>query len=154
MASTPTEQLARRSIVLPPAPKPAGSYAPVVVEGGLATVSGQIVTRDGQAVHPGAVGREVDPATARELARTATLQALSALSATLGSIDRVRRVVRLGVYVASDPGFSRQHEVANGASELLIELFGEAGRPARVALGVVALPLNAPVQVELTVALA
>jgi enamine deaminase RidA (YjgF/YER057c/UK114 family) len=124
----------------------------VVVDGAVATVSGQIVTKDGQAVHPGAVDRDVDPATARDLARLATLQALAALAAALGSVDRVRRVLRLAVYVASSPGFARQHEVANGASELLIEVFGESGRPARVAIGVVALPLNAPVQVELTVA--
>jgi len=153
VATTPSEQLARRSIVLPSSPKPSGVYAPVVVEGGLATVSGQIVTQGGVAVHPGVVDRDVDPADARELARRATLQALSALDATLGSIDRVRRVVRLAVYVASSPGFTRHHEVANGASELLIEIFGEAGRPARVAMGVVALPLNAPVEVELTVAI-
>jgi enamine deaminase RidA (YjgF/YER057c/UK114 family) len=153
VAATPSHELSRRSIVLPPPPRPAGSYAPVVVEGGWATVSGQVVTRDGAAVHPGVVDRDVDAADARELARLATLQALSALAASLGSIDRVRRVVRLAVYVASSPGFVRQHEVANGASELLIELFGEAGRPARVAMGVVSLPLDAPVEVELTVAI-
>ena len=146
------EQLARRSIVLPPVPKPAGSYAPVVVEGSFATVSGQIVTKDGRAVHPGTVDRDVDASTARDLTRLATLQALSALTGALGSLDRVRRVVRAAVYVASSPGFVRQHEVANGATELLLEVFGEAGRPARVAMGVVALPLDAPVEVELTVA--
>jgi enamine deaminase RidA (YjgF/YER057c/UK114 family) len=154
VAATPTEQLARRSIVLPPVPKPAGSYAPVVVEGAMATVSGQIVTKDGRAVHPGAVDRDVDAGTARDLARQATLQALSAIAGALGSLDRVRRVLRVAVYVASSPGFTRQHEVANGATELLLEVFGEAGRPARVAMGVVALPLDAPVQVELTVAIA
>ena len=152
VAATPTERLARRSIVLPPVPTPAGSYSPVVVEGGIATVSGQIVTSDGAAVHPGTVDREVEPALARELARQATLQALSALSDALGSIDRVRRIVRVGVFVASSPGFTRQHEVANGATELLLELFGEDGRPARAAVGVVALPLNAPVEVEMSVA--
>lgn len=144
--------MAQRGIVLPPAPRPAGSYAPVVVDGGLAIVSGQIVTEEGRAVRPGAVDRDVDLAGARELARQATLQALAAIGQAIGSIDRIRRIVRAGVFVASSPGFVRQHEVANGVTELLIEIFGEAGRPARVSVGVASLPLNAPVEVELTAA--
>ncbi|MCI4368890.1 MAG: RidA family protein [Thermoplasmata archaeon] len=149
---TPTSRLSELGIPLPAPPKPAGSYAPVVVEGGRAFVSGQVVVEDGRALHPGLVGAEVDPATAKELARRATLQGLSALADALGSLDRVRRVLRVAVYVASAPGFTRQHEVANGATELLIAVFGENGRPARVAMGAAALPLNAPVEVELLVA--
>lgn len=124
----------------------------MVVEGDRAWVSGQIATENGHVLSPGLVDRDVDLERARELARLATLQALSALSVTLGSIDRVRRALRLGVYVASSPGFVRQHEVANGASELLVEVFEEAGRPARASFGVNALPLNAAVEVELLVA--
>ncbi|HUI38224.1 MAG TPA: RidA family protein [Thermoplasmata archaeon] len=154
MVATPTARLAALAIELPSPPAPIGTYSPVVVSGSTAWVSGQIVTRDGRAVCPGSVDGDVDPATARALARTAALQALSALRANLGSLDRVQRVVRLGVFVASSPGFFRQAEIANGASELLIEVFGEAGRAARVAVGVTALPLNAPVEIELAVAVA
>ncbi|MHB1435100.1 MAG: RidA family protein [Thermoplasmata archaeon] len=154
MTPTPTERLAALHLTLPPPPRPAGSYAPAVVDQGVVFVSGQIVVDAGAAVHPGQVGREVRPEEARELARRAMLQALSAAADSAGSIDRIRRILRVVVYVASAPGFDRQHEVANGATEILPEIFGEAGRPARAAVGVVALPLNAPVEVELLAALA
>jgi enamine deaminase RidA (YjgF/YER057c/UK114 family) len=152
MSGTPTERLRELGLALPPPPRPVGAYAAVVVEGGQAFVSGQIVTKDGAAVSPGRVDREVPADRARELARSATLQALSALVDRLGSLDRVRRVLRVVVFVASSEGFVRQHEVANGATDVLVEVFGDTGRPARAALGVVALPLNAPVEVELLVA--
>lgn len=113
-------------------------------------MSGQVVLHEGQAVAPGLVDRDVSVEVARDLARRATLQALSALTAALGSIDRVRRILRVAVYVASAPGFTRQHEVANGATELLVALFGEEGRPARAAVGVAGLPLGVPVEVELS----
>jgi enamine deaminase RidA (YjgF/YER057c/UK114 family) len=152
MARTASERLAELGLTLPPPPRPAGSYAPVVVEGRQAWVSGQIVARDGSVLFPGKVDSEVSAAQAREVARLATLQALSALSDTLGSIDRIRHVLRVGVYVASTSTFTQQHEVGNGATELLIELFEEAGRGARASVGVQSLPLNAPVEVELLVA--
>jgi enamine deaminase RidA (YjgF/YER057c/UK114 family) len=152
MASSPSERLRELHLSLPPPAPPLGSYAPVVVERGLAWVSGQIVTKDGRALHAGSVDQSVDVTQARELARLATLQGLGALAATLGSIDRVRRIVRVAVYVSASPGFVRPHEVADGASDLLVEVFGEAGRPARVAMGVWMLPLGAPVEVELTAA--
>ncbi|MGA9839305.1 MAG: RidA family protein [Thermoplasmata archaeon] len=152
MAPSPSERLRDLGIELPPPPKPAGAYAPVVVHGGLAWVSGQIQTEGGQVVHPGLVDRDVSPDVARGLARGATLQALSALRDTLGSIDRVRRFLRVAVYVATSPGFDRPHEVANGATELLVELYGEEGRPSRIAIGVAGLPLNAAVEVEFLVA--
>src|SRR5579875_237676 len=154
MAPTPPERLRELNLVLPPPPRPAGSYAPAVVDQGVVYVSGQIVLEAGAAVHPGRVGAEVPAEAARELARRAMLQALSAAAAAAGSIDRIRRILRVVVYVASAPGFDRHHEVANGATEILTEIFGEAGRPARAAVGVVALPLNAPVEVELLAALA
>jgi enamine deaminase RidA (YjgF/YER057c/UK114 family) len=109
---------------------------------------------EGAVLHPGRVESQVSVAQAQECARLATLQALSAVAALVGSVDRVRRIVRVGVFVASDPTFTRQHEVANGATEVLIALFGEAGRPARVAVGVPGLPLNFPVEVELLAAVA
>jgi enamine deaminase RidA (YjgF/YER057c/UK114 family) len=148
MPSTPSERLRELGITLPPPPRPAGTYSPVVRDGERAWVSGQIVTEGGNVVHPGLVDRDVSVDVARDLARRAALQALSALADALGSIDRVRGFLRVIVYVASSPGFTRQHEVANGATELLVQVFGEAGRPARAAIGVAGLPLNAPVEVE------
>jgi len=124
----------------------------VVVTGGLAFVAGQITLDEHGVVQPGLVDRDVPIRDAQVLARRATLQAVSALNAALGSLDRVRQVVRVAVYVASSPGFARQHEVGNGATDVLVEIFGEAGRPARVAMGVASLPLNAPVEVEVAVA--
>jgi len=148
MVDAPSERLRALGITLPPPPRPAGSYVPVARHGDLAWVAGQIVFENGAVVRPGLVDRDVPADAARDLARRATLQALSALAAELGSIDRIRRFLRVAVYVASSPGFVRQHEVANGATDLLVELFGEAGRPARVAIGVASLPLHAAVEVE------
>ena len=152
MPSLPSERLRSSGVELPPPPRPAGTYTPVVVENGLAWVAGQIALEGGAVVRPGLVDREVPVEAAQEIARRASLQAVSALVAALGSIDRIRRVVQTTVYVASSPGFVRQHEVANGATQVLVDLFGEEGRPSRVAIGVAALPLNAPVEVELLAA--
>ena len=149
MVPTPTQRLAELGIVLPPPPAPVGSYRPVVLDGTTAFVSGQIVTKDGAVLHPGLVDREVPSGTAKELARLAALQALSALTAELGSLDRVRQIVRVGVFVAVSDGFASTHEVANGATDVLVEVFGDAGRPARATVGVARLPKNAPVEVEL-----
>jgi enamine deaminase RidA (YjgF/YER057c/UK114 family) len=149
MAPTPSERLHALGIHLPLPPTPKGSYRPVAVAGKLAFVSGQIVTDEGRVVHPGLVDRDVPVLEAAGVARVATLQALSALGHALGSLDRVAGIARVGVFVASSAGFVRQHEVANGATDLLPEVFGEAGQPARAAVGVLALPLNAPVEVEL-----
>jgi enamine deaminase RidA (YjgF/YER057c/UK114 family) len=124
----------------------------VVLEKGMAWVSGQIATEGGVPVHPGLVDRDVPLDAAQDLARRASLQGVSALAAALGSVDRVRRFLRVTVYVASSPGFVRQHEVANGATEVLVQLFGDDGRPSRVAVGVASLPLNAPVEVDLVAA--
>lgn len=134
--------------MLPPPPQARGTYAPVVIDGKRAWVSGQIVIEDGNVVHPGLVDRDVPVHVAKELARRASLQALSALAAALGSIDRIERFIKVTIYVASSPGFDRQHEVANGATDLLVDVFGEGGQPARASVGVAALPLNAAVEVD------
>ena len=152
MTTGNSARLGGLGIFLPPPPTPKGTYAPVVQSGGFAYVSGQIVTEEGRVVSPGLVDQDVRVETAKELARRATLQALSALVHSLGSLDRVQRVVRVGVFVASSPGFVRQHEVANGATDLLVDIFGEPGRPARSAVGVASLPLGAAVEVEMVVA--
>lgn len=149
MTPSATERIRELRLELPSPPRPAGTYSPVVVSGSHAWVSGQIVTEQGAVVHPGRVDQDVTADDARELARRASLQVVSALGSALGSIDRVRRIERVTVYVASSPGFVRQHEVANGATEVLVQIWGEDGRPARAAVGVAALPLNAPVEVEL-----
>lgn len=148
MVPTPTERLKELGLELPPPPQPAGAYSPVVKWNHLAWVSGQIVTEGGKVLSPGHVDAEVPLDVAKALARRTALQALSALNAALGSIDRIERFLRVAVYVSVSPGFDRPHEVANGATELLIELFGEAGRPARIAVGMANLPLNAAVEVE------
>lgn len=152
MSPSPSERLRSLGIELPPPASPKGSYSPAVRDGTHVYVSGQIVTDGGTAVHPGRVDEDLTVDQAKALARQATLQALSSIAALVGSVDRIRRVLRVGVYVASSDGFTRQHEVGNGATELLIEIFGEAGRPARVSMGVPRLPLNAPVEVELLAA--
>jgi enamine deaminase RidA (YjgF/YER057c/UK114 family) len=153
MSTGPTERLRELGITLPPPPKPAGTYRPVVVDGDHAYVSGQIPNDDGKILFPGVVGRDLDVPQAKEAAERAALQALSALTAELGSLDRVRRIVRVGVYVASTSEFTRHADVGNGATELLIRVFGEDGRPARVSMGVAALPLGASVEIELLAAL-
>ncbi|HZY69485.1 MAG TPA: RidA family protein [Thermoplasmata archaeon] len=149
MPSEVTRRLAELGLVLPPAARPVGSYSPAVAAGPHVWVSGQCVVHDGVAVNPGTVDEELDIPTAQRLARQATLQGLSAIAATVGGLDRIQRIARVGVFVASSPGFVRQHEVANGASDLIVELFPDESRPARVSVGVAALPLNAPVEVEL-----
>ncbi len=146
------DRLAELRIALPGSPQPVASYVPVVVAGGLAFVSGQIVRVEAEVSHAGKVGAEVSLEQAQGVARTAALQALAALRDELGSLDRVVRIVNVGVYVASAPGFTQQSLVANGASEVLWEIFGDAGTHSRAAVGVAELPLGAPVEVTLVAA--
>ena len=141
-------RLRELGIELPPAPAPVASYVPVVVSSGLAYVSGQVPMAEGQLLWTGKLGAELDLEAGAEAARRCALQALSALRAELGSLDRVRRIVKVSVYVASDRGFTDQPKVANGASDLLVQVFGDAGRHARAAVGVAELPLGGPVEVE------
>ena len=140
-------RLAKLGIELPDPPKPLASYVPVVVAGGLAFVAGQVAMQEGAPIHPGHVGAEVSLEEAQEAARRCALQALAALRAELGSLDRVARIVHVSVFVASAAGFGDQPKVANAASDLLLGVFGEGGRHARVAVGVAELPVGAPVEV-------
>jgi enamine deaminase RidA (YjgF/YER057c/UK114 family) len=154
-ADGPEAALTRLGLDLPAPPKPVATYVPVRVARGLAFVAGQVALEDGAAVSPGHVGADVTVEEAIELARRCALQALSALRAKLGSLDRVAGVVQVSVFVSSAPGFTAQPAVANGASEVLVQVFGpENGPHARVAVGVPELPLGAPVEVALTVELA
>jgi enamine deaminase RidA (YjgF/YER057c/UK114 family) len=147
------ERLAELGIVLPPAPQPVASYIPVKVVGDLAWVAAQIPMEDGAVTVAGKVGDEVTTDEANAGARRCALQALAALQAALGTLDRVKGIVKLDVFVASAPGFTDHPKVANGASDLLVEVFGDEGRHARAAVGVPELPLGAAVEVALLVQL-
>lgn len=148
--STVLDRLNELKITLPEAPSPVAAYVPAVKTGNLVFVSGQVPFRDGALLATGPVPSSVSLEQARQAARQCVLNALAVLSGTLeGDLDRVRRVVRLGVFVHSDPDFTDQPKVANGASELLQDIFGDAGRHARAAVGSVALPLGSTVEVEM-----
>ena len=149
--SGPSARLAELGFTLPSVPTPLAAYVPAVRAGAVVYTSGQLPLVDGALPHVGKVGAEVSPEQAADCARFAALNALAAVAAELGDLDQVARVLRVVVYVASAPDFTAQAQVGNGASEFLGEVFGEAGRHARSAVGVAVLPLDAPVEVELMV---
>jgi enamine deaminase RidA (YjgF/YER057c/UK114 family) len=142
------DRLRELKLTLPPAPKPLAAYVPAVQSGKLLFIAGQVPVENGRVVKPGKLGADLEIEEGRELARLCTLNGLAAAKQALGSLDRIQRVVRVAGYVASAPGFGQQPAVINGASELLAEIFGEAGRHARVALGVNELPLGCAVEIE------
>ena len=144
-------KLAELGLVLPEPAAPVAAYVPVVVAGGLAHVSGQLPFIDGVLVK-GRLGESVDAGAGYEAARACGLMILAQLRAALGSLDRVERVVKLGGFVTSTPDFTDQPKVVNGASELMAAVFGDAGKHARSAVGVPALPLGAAVEVDAIVA--
>ena len=142
--------LEQLGIVLPEPVGPVANYVPVKLAGNLAFVSGQVPMRDGVLIAAGPVPSSVSPKAAQRAARVCIINALAALRGALeGDLDRIVGIVRLGVFVASDPGFNGQAEIANGASDLLVEVLGDAGRHARAAVGSVTLPVNATVEVEM-----
>ncbi|MEP7151120.1 MAG: RidA family protein [Nitrospira sp.] len=138
-------------IELPAPPKPVASYVPAVLVGDLLYLSGMLPFRDGQVVITGKLGDGVTVARGAEAARLALLNALAVVKHELGSLDRVQRIVRMVGHVASAAGFAQQPAVINGASDLLVQIFGESGRHARVALGAAELPLHAAIELELLV---
>lgn len=149
---TVAARLDRLGLTLPAAPKPVAAYVPAVRTGNLVFISGQIPLHEGQLIATGTVPSAVPVDLAVRAARQCLLNGLAVLDDALGGdLERVRRIVRLGVFVASDAGFTDQPLVANGASELLEAIFGDAGRHARAAVGAVALPLGAPVELEMVV---
>ena len=151
-----SQRLSELGITLPPVAAPVAAYVPAVRSGPLVWTSGQLPFVDGALPATGKVGVGeglVAPDVAAGLARVAALNALAAVAELAGSLDRVRRVVKVVGYVASDPSFTGQPSVVNGASELLGQVFGEAGVHARSAVGVAVLPLDAPVEIELVVEL-
>jgi enamine deaminase RidA (YjgF/YER057c/UK114 family) len=142
--------LARLGIILPPAPKPVASYVPAARSGNLVFVSGQLPSREGKVVFAGAVPGAVTIEQGAEAAKLCAINGLAVLKdACKGDLDQVARIVRIGVFVQSADGFDGQPKVANGASDFLVAVFGEAGKHARAAVGTNALPLNAAVEVEL-----
>jgi enamine deaminase RidA (YjgF/YER057c/UK114 family) len=150
-AVSPDERLAALGLQLPPVTAPLAAYVPAVRSGSMVYTAGQLPLVDGQLLATGKVGAEVGAVEAAALARTCGLNALAAAASAAGGLSSIRRVVKLTGFVASAPDFTGQPQVVNGASELMLEIFGEAGRHARSAVGTAVLPLDAPVEVELIV---
>jgi enamine deaminase RidA (YjgF/YER057c/UK114 family) len=146
---TPEERLAELGLTLPEVPAPVAAYVPAVRTGDLVYTSGQLPLVDGKPAGTGKLGAGVTTEQGAELARVCALNALAALKSQIGDLQRVVRIVKVVVFVASDPSYTDQPKVGNGASELLGAVLGEKGRHARSAVGVAALPLDAPVEVEL-----
>jgi enamine deaminase RidA (YjgF/YER057c/UK114 family) len=146
-----TEKLAALGLTLPTVATPAGAYVPAVRSGSLVFTAGQLPLVDGKLAGTGKLGDAVTKEDGAAHARIAALNALAAAASVAGGVDAITRVVKMTCFVASTPGFTDHPEVANGASELLIEVLGDAGRHARSAVGVAALPRDTPVEVELIV---
>lgn len=144
-------RLAELGLSIPAVAKPVASYVPASTAGNLVFTAGQLPFVEGMLPATGKVGADVTAEDAKEYARIAVLNALAAVETAIGSVDRITRIVKLVVFVASAPEFSGQPAVANGASDTLVEIFGDAGRHARSAVGVAVLPLDAPVELELIV---
>jgi enamine deaminase RidA (YjgF/YER057c/UK114 family) len=147
-----SEQLERLGLTLPPVPSPVAAYVPAVRIADLVFTSGQVPVVEGKLRATGLVGAEVDPDEAYACARVAVLNALAAVSEAAGGVDMIAQIVKMVVFVAAAPGFTGHPQVANGASDVLGEIFGGAGAHARSAVGVASLPLGAPVEVELIAA--
>jgi enamine deaminase RidA (YjgF/YER057c/UK114 family) len=149
--STPEDKIQELGLVLPEVVPPVAAYQPAVRSGQLVYTAGQLPMRDGSLMSTGKVGAEVDETQANQAAQQCALNALAAVKSVVGDLSAVKRIVKVVVFVASAPDFTAQPKVANGASELLGEVFGDAGLHARSAVGVAVLPLDAPVEVELIV---
>ena len=146
--ATVEARLAELGLELPDVAKPAGAYVPALVSGHLVFTAGQLPSVAGVLPATGKVGAEVSPDDARQYAATCVLNGLAAAKGVIGSLDRIVKVVKVVGFVASDPSFTAQPGVINGASELLAAIFGDAGEHARSAVGVAVLPLDAPVEIE------
>ncbi len=142
------DRIAELGLVIPEGSKPVAAYIPAVASGNLVYTSGQLPMVNGVLPAMGKVGAEVTPEDAKALARNCVLNGLAAAKSVIGSLDRITRVVKVVGFVASDPSFTGQPGVINGASELLVEIFGEIGQHSRSAVGVAVLPLDTPVEIE------
>ena len=146
---SPEQRLAALGLTLPEVTPPLAAYVPAVRSGNLVYTAGQVPVIEGRLLATGKVGAQVGAHEAAALARTCALNAVAAVVSVTGRLGAIKRIVKVTVFVASAPDFTGQPQVGNGASELLIEIFGEAGRHARSAVGMAALPMDAPVEVEL-----
>ena len=144
------QRIADLGLELPPAPVPVAAYVPVRIAGGTAYVAGQVPMIDGVVRYPGILGRDVSAEEGQAGAQRAALQALAALRAALGSFDRLLGILQVSVYIASTPDFAEHPQVANGASQLLVDVLGETGKHARAAIGMASLPLGASVELTVT----
>jgi enamine deaminase RidA (YjgF/YER057c/UK114 family) len=144
-------RLGQIGLKLPDAPKPVAAYTPAKQTGNLVFTAGQLPMVNGELISKGLLGQDVEIDEANKAARICTLNALAAIKGVIGDLDRIKQIVRVVGYVASVPTFTQQPAVVNGASELLLQIFGENGKHARSAVGMAVLPLNASVEVELTV---
>ena len=145
---SPEKKLKELGIELPEAPTPIGSYIPALRTGNLVFLSGILPLRQGKLIKQGKVGKDLSLDEAREEARTATINALSVLKAHIGSLDKIKRCIKITGYVASDQDFTEQPKELNAASDLLFEIFGDKGKHARSTVGVNVLPLNAPLEID------
>ena len=148
MTDSIDKRLAALGIALPAAAAPAANYVPYVVTQKLLVTSGQLPLADGKLVATGVLGRDLDVAAGKAAARTCAINVLAQAKAALGDLEKISRLVKITVFVASTSEFTEQHLVANGASDLLVEVLGERGKHARAAVGTASLPLNAAVEVE------
>jgi len=148
--SKPSERLKELGISLPPVPKPVASYVPFVRHGDLVISSGQIPTVEGKVQFTGQVGFARTLEEAQKAARLCAINAIAVGAEAAGGVDKLERVLKVIVYVASHEGFTDQHLVANGCSDLLRDVFGDGGKHARAAVGVAELPLNSSVEVDVT----
>jgi enamine deaminase RidA (YjgF/YER057c/UK114 family) len=144
-------KLSTLGIELPDSPKPVAAYIPAKQSGKLVFTAGQLPMVNGELISIGLLGNDVEIEEANKAARICTLNALAAIKGVIGDLDRIKQIIRVVGYVASVPTFTQQPAVVNGASELLLEIFGENGKHARSAVGMAVLPLNASVEIELTV---
>ena len=145
------DKLRELSIELPTPPSPAGSYIPVVTTGNLAFVSGQIPMREGKVIFEGKVPEQQSLESARDAAKICIINGLAQLKANLGSLDKIRKFVRISGFVNSSPNFTEQPKVINAASDLLVEIFGDMAKHSRIAVGVASLPLNSTVEIDMVV---
>lgn len=148
MGETIEKRLSDLGVTLPAAAAPAANYVPFMNTGSYVFTAGQLPLKDGKLLASGLVGRDVDTAAAKDGAKQCAINILAQAKAALGDLEKIRRIVKITVFVASTPDFTEQHLVANGASDFLVAALGERGKHARSAVGVASLPLNAAVEIE------
>ncbi|MDI6026132.1 RidA family protein [Corticibacterium sp. UT-5YL-CI-8] len=148
MSDTIEKRLAGLGVTLPVAAAPAANYVPFMQSGSLLFTAGQLPLKDGKLVATGLLGQDIDVAAGQEAAKYCAINILAQAKAALGDLEKIGRLVKITVFVGSAPGFTEQHLVANGASDFLVAVLGDAGKHARAAVGVAALPLNAAVEID------